>query len=292
MTTIFSYHKNINYLNTLQKDRANIVTNITTGYKYGSYSKLGKESSIANYTQNATRMDKIDNDIKNLNLIENKLDYKSNAIKGIADLVQKIERVAISYRSSLKQSDFIKIEIDSAREELVTILNRQFNGQYIFSGSKTNTQPINKIDSNTVLENEYQGNEDVNLIELENGLTLKDSFNANNPVISDLILTLSNLEEAFENKDTPAIEESITQLKELGDKLFDISMNFSQQSRVINNIKDQKQTEKHRAESIHNETIKTDLPSDTVKLENKNTQTQYAFSAISSMLNTKLLDYI
>lgn len=102
------------------------------------------------------------------------------------------------------------VEVDGISQQIITSLNSEYDGRYIFAGTKDNNPPF---DSN----GNYLGDDGVRSVEIAPGLYQASSVDANTIIKGgtngvDLLKTLSDLSTALKNNDGDTIRAQIGNL--------------------------------------------------------------------------------
>lgn len=150
--------------------------------------------------------------ISNGQTAETKLEVQEAALSNVTDILQRIRDLTLqAANSTLNQTDraAITVEIEQRLDELVGLGNSQLaNGEYLFSGYKTDVKPFTKDGTGTISYNGDQGVLNVNVntsVRVESGnsgdevffdiktgngsfVTTGDSSNLGTGVISSAVL--------------------------------------------------------------------------------------------------------
>lgn len=143
MTRITDYNQHINmvsYLMRSAEDQAKIEEQIASGKKVTSFADIPGdtgvllsakrvEANIAQYTRTS-------NEILNRLGVQ---DIQMREMEGVADDVRQLVMQAVATGSALNFHD----ELDGLFQRLVSLMNSTVDGQYIYSGTRSDTPPVN-----------------------------------------------------------------------------------------------------------------------------------------------------
>ena len=88
---------------------------------------------------------KIESYDKGMNFLEERYKLEESVLSSASDILIRVKELAIQAANdtlSTADRDIIATEVDNLRDELIAIANtRDVSGNYIFSGSKSDSQP-------------------------------------------------------------------------------------------------------------------------------------------------------
>lgn len=150
--------------------------------------------------------------IANGQTAETRLEIEESALSNVTDILQRVRELSLqAANATLNQSDrkAITVEIEQRLDELVGLGNAQLaNGEYLFSGFKSNVKPFTADGTGTISYNGDQGVHLINVntsVQVESGnsgddvffniktgngafVTMADSSNLGTGVISSAVL--------------------------------------------------------------------------------------------------------
>jgi flagellar hook-associated protein 3 FlgL len=111
----------------------------------------------------------------------------------VSQLTQAISLATSANNGTLSASDLksISSQLAGIRDEVTSLANTSYEGQYIFAGGQTSTAPFTTSDTTSPATTTYNGDEDVNSIQTPNG----QSIQLNVP--GDQIFTASGTNSVF-----------------------------------------------------------------------------------------------
>ncbi len=190
--TSFFYKRTIDDFARIQKDNSNLSEQVSSGRRASNFTELG--SDIPRAIDVEASISSTKRFIAGNDLIISRLKAADVALNQIIKIANEFSREAIIENSPAGTEFNIT---DSARvslSEIADALNTQVAGRFIFSGSKTNTQPVadsvstaSNIVNATVTANYYQGDDLTFSIQASKNLELEYGIKANNPAFQKLI---------------------------------------------------------------------------------------------------------
>ena len=109
-------------------------------------------------------------------LVQGQLQVADSALGSVVThLTQAISLATEANNCTLNSSDLqsISSQIAGIRDEITSLANTSYQGQYIFAGSQTATVPFSTSDSTTPATTTYSGDEGVNYLQTPNGQTIQ-----------------------------------------------------------------------------------------------------------------------
>ncbi len=105
-------------------------------------------------------------------LVSGKLQVSDSALGSVvSQLTQAISLATSANNGTMNSSDVKSIanQISGIRDEVQSLANTSYQGQYIFAGGQTSSVPFTTSTSTTPSITNYAGDEDINYLEMPNG---------------------------------------------------------------------------------------------------------------------------
>jgi flagellar hook-associated protein 3 FlgL len=290
-----------NQLQVLQARQLNQQKQIATGLKFSRSSEdpVGFQRSQQIESQQSS-----DNAfLQNIREVRERLGANHLAMTDLQRLVGRAGEIAVRANQVLTQGELnaLATEIDGIIDSVLTVANRQKDGDYLFGGT-SNTQPIN------ISTDAYQGNTTVTSAEIESGKTINTGLltggtPALGPVVNgflydsgtstDVLASLRNLSSNLKAGNISAIQS--TGLSDLN-KSLDLATRFVGQTAAQFTTLDL--SEKSLQQQIqtrtfeHSKISEVNITDAIADLQ----QTQFSYQAAlqtgSRILNLTILDYL
>ena len=291
------YQRAIDQLTNKQSSVADLQARLASGKKVLNASDAPDRAALILRLKSA--MTQQTNFERNLNAIEDRMTAEESVISSASDLMQRVRELAVQGSSDTLGADgraIIAQEISNLRDELFNLANQKdASGNYVFSGSKTSTQPFVDDGTGQII---YAGDSDritVNVSEFrqltinkpgdevftavirdENGVETRQSFFA----------VLDDFEAALRNNDSTSISASFNEVdqinKGLGLALADTGSRMAaveSQRGILEETKLRYQTLLSNEEDLDYATAVTELSREMLALE----AAQASFSKVSQL---------
>lgn len=148
----------------------------------------------------------------NMDIVENNLVLEESALKGVNNLILRVQEIAIQAGNTgtLSKSEYgtLAAEVDARLDELRNILNTQnANGDFIFGGYKSRSNPFTGDPGQGF---KYNGDEGQQFIQIANGTTIAASDSGKSafvdiPSVESTVTTSTSPS----NKSNPPVEISV-----------------------------------------------------------------------------------
>jgi flagellar hook-associated protein 3 FlgL len=151
---------------------------------------------------------------KNLTTAQTWLDAGETALGSVQDMVTESKILAIAMRNDTVSAEDRRISAEQIRGyilEIESLANTRVQGQYIFSGTKTDTASFQLDDQQNPTTATYSGNSTTFEVKTGNSTTIEVSQNGDS-LFSDLFSSMIELLNALENDDGAGIETGIADL--------------------------------------------------------------------------------
>ncbi|HEB78234.1 MAG TPA: flagellar hook-associated protein 3 [Methylothermaceae bacterium] len=147
----------------------------------------------------------------NINTISNRLELEEVTLSGMTDILQRMRELSVraNNEASLRAEDkqYIAQELRQGLDQLLGLANsKNANGEYLFSGTLTHTQPYPDQPTPTEGYYPYQGNDSQRLIQIGPSRRLADG-NSGTQVFERIETALIEPDEIIEGQATPPIVE-------------------------------------------------------------------------------------
>lgn len=258
-------------------------------------------------------MYKIDLVNTQLNYINSELTQAETSMAEIVGIMETIKSKVLLSKEPGVQKEVLSNEIRGYRENIKTLLNTSINGVYVFSGTKTNSSPIQE-DNNKYVTSENLSKKKIltnsSGVYNEIGILASDVvfYNDKNGNKKDLLQdlnTLSNLIEGYET-DIDGNQSGLLSTEERNDKLskfiglvdLQIDNVIKEQSilgyknKNINNAIDSNQVKKFNLEKYETEQLSVDLTESLLNMKNMENTFQSIFYTMQKMNEISLVNFL
>ena len=257
--TNLSSSRLINSLILKSQDRINEQQiRLTTQQKSQDYLGIGDDASRLLTVESSLR--RIDQFVKNNTFIDMRMETMLNSMDAVGDILTEVRTLVRDVLEDgtldgIDKNDFTEIKMD----QLESFLNVKMNGRFLFSGTKTDTQPVNAGDLadaptfdadgvTTTAEPSffYQGDDNQVKARIDEGVTLEYGVKANNEGFEKLIRAI-RLVKSTDLTDANVLgkfQHALNLLNESADKIAAVELNtgvkFQQLASTTRSLKDTK----------------------------------------------------
>jgi flagellar hook-associated protein 3 FlgL len=234
--------------------------------------------------------------LQNISSLQSQAQSTDSTLSSVVTAVtQAISLGVEGANATLNDSDrqAVAEQVSGIRDQVLGLANQTFQGNYIFSGTATSTQPF-VLDATQPDGVKYNGNTDVNSIQLSSGQTISINVPGSqiftNPA-GDVLGALNGLITALQtNTGLPAANASLDQaFSQLNTQrvFYGNALQQMQSSQTFLN------SDKIQLASTENSLVGADMATSITNLEQASTATNAILSATNQILSTlNLLDYL
>jgi len=280
---------------------------VATGLKSSNYAGLG---------QSAGRVTSLQSSVAHSQAFLDTISTVQQRIQEQSTALTTIENIAQSFREALPNGAYnsspntIQAQAKSLLQELNDFINTQDGSGYLFSGSRTATQPFNAADlpvpgslatsvSSPVPAGYYAGNDVAAQARVDDNVTLTYGITADNPAIENIVRVanyLANLPAGSPNSNNPADVTAMEQAATLMDQgiqgLQQLQGSMALQTSELNQIQQNHQNFINLAQSNIQNLESVDPATAITQLNQVETNLQASYSTISSLQQLSLVNYL
>lgn len=296
VATFSQTQKLINSNMRVQSKYAQTQTQISSGMKSDTYQGVAKDTS--NILSFESRYSALVAQSENAQTAMDRTESMYSAISTITDIGQSFLADLSSAISGISSDDSsLQSSAEQSMEQIASLLNTQVAGRYLFSGSATQSAPVD-LDSytggvstpSTADTSYYAGNDYVQSVSLNDDFTLNYGVTADNEAFEEMLRAFSLA--ANNPSDTDALSEAYDLLNSALDKMAVLNANVSQDSQTIDQVIDDHLAEMNLIDSMISDLKEVDLAEVSVKLQELETQLESSYSVTTRLLDLNLSDYI
>jgi flagellar hook-associated protein 3 FlgL len=212
ITQNLSYDAYVNDIMRRQEAIYRLNRQMATGHKVNSASD--DPASAHAILTSKSLLSSIDQYDKNADYGLAALSFTETALDRTKDALTRLQELAVTAASGLSGAEtknLIKSEVDNLREELIHLGNSNFEGKYIFSGYKTDTEAF---DSTGV----FQGDANTQLLKISNSGSISIGVNGGEVFRGtaggvDILQTVADFSAALAANDSAGVQAAITGLE-------------------------------------------------------------------------------
>ena len=163
-----------NALDQTQLSEQQLTSELSSGVRVNSLSQdpLASGENVLLLNQ----MQRDDSFTQSSSLVQGRLQVADSALGSVvSQLTQAISLATGANNGTLNSSDLKSIsnQIAGIRDEVVSLANTSYQGQYIFAGGQTSTVPFTISNATSPATTTYNGDEDINYLQTPNGQSIQ-----------------------------------------------------------------------------------------------------------------------
>lgn len=269
---------------------------ISTGRKAHSFTDLNGKVELVSGLEG--KLKKIDTYIQNNNIAVTRLEVMNNSISQIQDIASDFTSSITLRRSLVGASGFdFQQEALAALDKIADALNVDVAGRFLFSGSRTNTEPVTTPipDLSTIGEIDnsyYQGNSDILRTRASDSAEIDYGVTADDLGFQQLIASIKTAIEADNTNSNARFEEAINLINSAVDNIASTRARVNANTVLIKDHNTQhEQIKLVFREALANE-VETDIAEASIKIASNETILQATYSTFARLSNLRLSDFL
>lgn len=236
--TITSYNRTIADIQQGQSTLADIQRQISSGSKTDNFPDLGSQTTFVLNVKSIISANA--STISRNASISARIQQSDQALSNLNVIARDLQALLVAENSISGEAQNLSLAVDSLRERFIDVVNTNFNGRYLFGGSRTNVAPVDETSAQnnitiaggpgnftyTYDDDYYQGDSVSLSINVNRTESISYGIPGNDPAIRDLLgaLNLSEIAESANSQDH--LEAAITQVDTVVDALANLRTNL------------------------------------------------------------------
>ena len=281
-------------LDKTQSQQQQLTNEVSSGLRVTT---LGADPvAVAENAQLLNQIQRDDSFTQTSGLTEGMLRVTDSALGSVVtELTQAIQLATEGNNGTLNGSDLKSIsnQIAGIRDEVLSLANTSFQGQYVFAGSATGTSPFTLDNTSTPPTVNYGGNSSVNVLQAPNGQTVALNVPGDKiftATTSSVFGALDNLIQDFASGSTASSASDLASLN--------VAMNSVNQQRVaLDNSLNQitaassaANSESTQLKTVQTNLMQADIPAVATQLALTESQQTALINVISALGSGSLFD--
>jgi len=276
-----------------------ITKQITSGKRADTFLGISDKVSTEEFVSVKNAVNTISARSRNNALLVNKLNEYEGSVSNLQDIASKTKLLIQQAKDPVSGSSVDVVGLaKNLLSEAKSYLNTQFNGQYIFAGSKVDIAPIDDIEDNSSIildapsANYYNGDEIVANSRISEATFIEYGIKASDPSFQELIGSLHQVIDARTSGDSSKYDDAITWAEQSSKGLsMMLSKVGSSMEAVESHLKIDEQTAL-RLKDLISEIEDTDTPAAMAELMAVQAQMQAAYMLLARINSSSLADYM
>ena len=287
----------LNALNVSDQSEQTALTQLTTGRRVNVDSD--DPSAAAQEVNIAYQMDSCDQFTRSMSSIYSELQTADSSLNSAVTALQAAISVGVEgANGTLSQQDrnTLAQEVSGVSQQVLSVANLSYNGHYVFAGT-ANSQPPYVADSNVPGGIAYQGNDNVNSVEIETG----QSIAVNQPgsqlfsaAGANVFESLNDLVTALQDptSTTDDIGNATTEIRNAYDQLTSARAFYGSTIDRVLSSQDFINSESVQLSQQQNSTVGVDMNVAATNLANAEEARNAAVQAAATTSSLSLMDYL
>lgn len=288
----------------LQSELGTTQQQISTGKNASTFKELSARGQTERVLGFENQKKKTADFIRNNTIVSNRVQTYNSSLTNIITVAEQLRNLLVQRRTPTSANSLPLTQLtDSYLSTIKSSLNIEVEGRYLFSGGKTDTRPVDDIESpnytidpvtsERLFNSKYYEGDNLKLrTQASDTLSLEYGVTANDPAFQQLIGAIHLAVEGDASNNDDTLAEAVDLVSKT---ITDLS---SVQANINNNIAILDQTNAaHTDFNIFldqslNEITETDIGSATIRLSSLETTLQASFLAYSRISSLKLSDFL
>ncbi len=295
---------NLRYISSIESDLATLNQQISSGKKATTYDQLnGVVEQVSGYQ---TEVDKINNYSSNNTILNSNLNLMDEALNQIGTIAGKYQALVAGQNGATNDSQDFVNQAQSYLTQVVSLLNTtDGNGNYIFSGSRTNTPTVSTPLPGLASDNQpsasyYQGNGDIATARISDSQEISYGVLGSNPAFQNVIAAIqqgiagatSSSQSGSSSSGQDLISSSVDLIASAIQQVASVRVGVDDNVTAIKNTTDeQTQLQTYWQQSL-SDNEDTDIAAASIQLSSDQTLLQATFQAFATISKLKLSDYL
>ena len=275
----------------IQVKEAEATTQQASGQVSDDYGGLGsKAGRVVSLQASVTRSKAY---TEAANTASNRVETMYNAVGSILDDLSSLKA---TLASSTASSDTLQASAQSALESVVSLMNTQLDGRYLFSGSAVDTLPvdIDSIEGSTATSQDdldyYKGDDQTTSVRVSSSRVISYGVTANDSGFKQALWAISTI--ANGSTDSDSVTQAINLLADSIDGLSTVQTKLSLDASDLEDaVSSQEDYQTNTADVISN-LSEVDITTVAANMSNYQAQLEAAYAAIGKISKLSLASYL
>lgn len=275
----------------IQVKQAEATLQQASGQVSDDYGGLGaKAGSVVSLQASVTRS-KAYGDAANT--ASTRVETMYNAVGSIVDDLTSFKA---TLASSTISSDTLQTTAQSTLESVVSLMNTQLDGRYLFAGSAIDTEPvdIDSIEGSTATSQDqldyYQGDDQVSSVRVSSSHVISYGVTANDDSFKQALWALSTI--ANGSTDSGSVTDAIELLTDAIDGLANVQTRLSLNASSLGDAVSSQEDYQTNAKDLIANLSEVDITTVAANMSNYEAQLQAAYAAIGKIAKLSLASYL
>lgn len=281
----------------LQAQMTKMQVQEASGIKSTDYGGLGSQSGkLINLETSLTRSQTYRSAISEAS---SRIDAMYSVLGNITDMLTSFRAEitsALSTDGGEQTNSSLIATAQGFLEEMASTLNSKFEGRYLFSGSLTETAPVDLdgyvADANTASTSYYNGDSQLASVRASSQTTLTYGIGANDSAFEQAIRAFGAVAGSTDTPDSDMLESVYTLLGSALDDTIALQSSVSSKSSALERMSNWQADYQDMLSTSISEIKDVDVAEITVRLTTYQTQLEASYSALAKLMSINLQKYL
>jgi len=289
-----------NALYNIQQSRAKLDSlqeQVASGYNYNRPSDDPVMTNLLLTTNDSLKTN--EQHQTNITKASTWLNMTNTALQGMSDTVAQAKKLMATIGSGSSDQSVLQSavsQLTALRQQLADMGNTQLQGQYIFSGAKSSTQPFDRdIQSAPYSGTYYNGDSTVNKVQIDTSATENLNLTGDQVLTGpdvNILQEMDKLITAVGNNDVTGIQQGAKNLEKGATQIENAQSTVSARVSRLDSASSMLTTSKNTLETIIGDNQNADYTKLAVQLSLQQTAFEASLSATAKISQMSLLDYL
>lgn len=232
-------------------------------------------------------------------LADSKLQVMYSAVGSMTDILTQLRsQLSAASTGSSTEANSVITTAQQMLEEMGSLMNTQYDGQYVFGGGKTDTAPVDLTSFSsgsgsltTADTSYYNGDDEIATVRVASDETVSYGVTADNSAFEEVMRVLK-----FVANSTSLPSSDISSALDLASTALDdtaaVQARLSNNAAAIETASSRQTDYKSYAESLSNDLTGVDVAAITAQLSTYQAQLTASYSALAKILSLNLASYL
>jgi len=286
----------VDLLNQSQQDETNALRALSTGRRVclPSDDPSAESAMVAENSRSAS----VDQYTASSESLKEVLNTADSTLSSVVTLLQRATTLGVEGANSatMNQTDLNSIanEISGIKDQMLSLANTSYAGQYIFGGTVTGTAPYS-ADATIAGQVNYVGNDQQNRVQIGTGLSVAANLPGSSifsQSASNVFEALQSMVTALQSGDNAGITAAVTKIGTASDAVNTARVFFGNTVNELTSNESYLSQEKVNIASYENTLVSCDTAEATTAVTQAEYQRNATVAAAAKMNQVSLLDYL
>lgn len=297
ISTFALYQTTLNDASKVQANLGNLQQQLSSGDKSQDFAGLGGSSS-EQFLLLEGKIAKTETYLNNNKIVTTRLNTTDNVLGQVIDTASNLRSLISQRRNISSNSAAFPETLKGVWQSLVSQLNTSQEGRYLFSGTSTDTPPVNPdtfptvADDNQPNDNYYQGSKNDVILRADDNTEIAYNVRADDAGIQKIFAGLALAQKGHDNNSDEQLAKAYDLVVQGLDGVISSQSIVNQNKVAVDNINTQHSSFKLYFQGVKEEIGNTDLVSVSTQVAINQGILQASFQAFAKINSLKLSDFL